>query len=394
MRIIIGGDVVPTENNIEIFKSGDIKQLIGTELLDILNSCDFSAFNLEVPLTNEETPIKKCGPNLIAPTETVAGLKKISPHFFTLANNHILDQGNAGLASTMAILAANQICYSGAGNNLKEASKSYIKDIDGNRIGIYCCVEHEFSIASHNSPGANPFDPLESLDHIHDLSEECDFLIVLYHGGKELYRYPSPYLQKICRKMVEKGAALVVCQHSHCIGCLEEWMNGTIVYGQGNFLFDLSENDLWKTAILVNVEITKTKRNISYIPIQKEGNGVRIAKDAKAEAILRGFYDRSKEIQDPDFIEKSYNAFSEKYLMTYLSACLGIKGKKIEKNIIYRAINKYLLQGFTKHRIERYFSEQEKLYLINFIECEAHRELFVNAMKEHNSKYATIDNRK
>ena len=43
-----------------------------------------------------------------------------------------------------------------------------------------------------------------------ELKKQCDYVIVLYHGGKEHYRYPSPYLQKVCRKIVDKGADIVV----------------------------------------------------------------------------------------------------------------------------------------------------------------------------------------
>lgn len=55
---------------------------------------------------------------------------------------------------------------------------------------MYTCAEHEFTIATENTPGANPFDPLESLDHIQELKSKCDFVLVLYHGEKAHYRYP------------------------------------------------------------------------------------------------------------------------------------------------------------------------------------------------------------
>ena len=68
------------------------------------------------------------------------------------------------------------------------------------KIGIYACAENEFTIATDTTAGANPFDPFESLDHIQNLKRSCDYVIVLYHGGKEHYRYPSPYLQKFVGK--------------------------------------------------------------------------------------------------------------------------------------------------------------------------------------------------
>ena len=153
----------------------------------------------------------------------------------------------------MNVLRKNGIAFAGAGSNLSDASKSYVVEIDGKKIGIYCCTEHEFSIATLTSAGANPFNPLESLDHIQDLKAQTDHVIVLYHGGKEHYRYPSPHLQKVCRKCIEKGADLVVCQHTHCIGCEEKYLNGTIVYGQGNFLFDYTESEYWQTGLLISL---------------------------------------------------------------------------------------------------------------------------------------------
>lgn len=193
--------------------SGNARKLIGDELLEKINKADYTIFNLEVPLTDEKKPIAKSGPNLIAPTATIEGLKAINPLFFGLANNHILDQGVEGLVSTVKVLEDAGIEYSGVGQNLVEACKPFIKEINGKRVGIYCCAEHEFSIATESTPGANPFDPLESFEHIEKLKQSADYVIVLYHGGKEYYRYPSPYLQKICRKLVDKGADLVITQH-------------------------------------------------------------------------------------------------------------------------------------------------------------------------------------
>ena len=33
------------------------------------------------------------------------------------------------------------------------------------------------------------------------------------------------------------GADVVLCQHSHCIGCYEQYEGAHILYGQGNFHF-------------------------------------------------------------------------------------------------------------------------------------------------------------
>jgi hypothetical protein len=83
--ILIGGDLVPTENNFSLFNEANTTELFGDDLLNILSTADFRIFNLEVPLTNQEEPIRKCGPNLIAPTSTINGIKQIQTDLLTLA---------------------------------------------------------------------------------------------------------------------------------------------------------------------------------------------------------------------------------------------------------------------------------------------------------------------
>ena len=224
MSIVIGSDIVLDDSNRMIFESGCVNEIIADEVRDIINNASYRIFNLEVPLSDLNSPIKKQGYNHIASTKCFRGLQTLGIDLFTLANNHIMDHAVQGLLSTMKVLEQARISHVGAGLNINSASVPFYKEIEGKKYGIYACAEHEFSIASEDQPGANPFDPLYSLDHIQKMKEQCDYAIVLYHGGKEYYPYPSPRLQKTCRKIVEKGADLVVCQHSHCVGCKEKYL--------------------------------------------------------------------------------------------------------------------------------------------------------------------------
>ena len=379
-KILIGADIVPTEGNYEFFKKGDVTYLIGEELQEKINESDFTIFNLEVPLTDKEEPIVKGGPNLIAPTYTINGLKAINRHFFTLANNHILDQSKQGLDSTIKLLGQAGIAYAGAGKNLKEAKKPYIFEIEGIKIGIYCCAEHEFTIATETTAGANPFDPLESLDHVVMLKGQCDYVIVLYHGGKEHYRFPSPYLQKVCRKLVDKGADLVVCQHSHCIGAYEKWKSGQIVYGQGNFLFDHSESKYWQTSLLIDVNLRKSAEGIQanylFYPLKKENEKVRLAQGEIALQILSEFQERSNAILKTEYVQKEYQIFAEDMLDNYLAAFSGAR----TKNFLFRVVNKFSGHRLLKWKMRRKYREQEKIRIRNYLECEAHRELVLRGL--------------
>lgn len=372
MKILIGADFVPTKLNFGLFKAGDAENLFGIELMEMLKDADCRIFNLETPLTDVLNPIPKCGPNLYAPTACVNGYQAAKADLLTLANNHIMDQNVMGLQSTIETLKSAGISYLGAGINLTEAGKPFILEGEGQKVGIYACAEHEFSIAGEKYPGANPYDPLESFDAVHDLSQKSDYTIVLYHGGKENYRYPSPEQQKRCRKFVEKGADLVICQHSHCIGCEEKYLAGTIVYGQGNFLFDDDEKETWQTGLLVVV----MNGNISYIPLYKNGNTVRLAEDKEAADILNDFFTRSEEIKEPGFIEKKFIMLAETEYYNYLEIFSGKRNK-----FIHRIIKKLTHNILSNFYLDSYFDKSSLLRLENYIDCETHREFVLGSLK-------------
>lgn len=374
VKLMIGADIVPTGSNQNIFESGHMEEIVDKKILDLLKDADYCIFNLEVPLTDVKRPIPKCGPNLIASAKSAVGLRQLGIDFLTLANNHILDQGEQGLWSTAEQLDRAGIAYAGIGRTSAEAAKPHIVELYGKKIGIYCCAEHEFSIVGDRKAGANPFDPLESPDHVSILKKQCDYVIVLYHGGKEHYRYPSPGLQKICRKIVEKGADFVVCQHTHCIGCEEKWQDGTIVYGQGNFLFDHSESEFWQTSLLIEVDIGE-KTEISYHPICKNGNGV-ISADSEKASIMEEFNKRGMEIGQQGFIEEKYKEFSASFVpQASVLAGINVKG------ILYRGLNKLSCRRFGKWYARKKMTESRKLVLRNLIECEAWREIVLKQLE-------------
>ena len=379
MKLYIGADFVPTDINKNLFEEGKGEALVGKELYEILKQSDLNVFNLEVPLTDAETPIVKFGNNLIAPTKTVNGYKDLEPIFLTLANNHSLDQGVEGLTTTLNLLKQHDIAHAGVGANLKEAKKPFIFEKDGVRIGFYLCTENEFTMATCHSMGANPFDVLDSFDEVAALKEQCDYVIVLYHGGKEFYRYPSPMLQRYCRKFVDRGASLVICQHSHCVGSREDYNGGSIIYGQGNFIFNLefyvNHQEFVKDAILINVEATKENFVVSELPIRRTDNGTRLATEAEAEETLAGYKKRSEEIKDAHFVISNYKAFADTHVKRYLREFLG-------RSFIIRVINAL----FGRKLMQLILGPTSYLAIQNYLECEAHHELFLRGIKNINKK--------
>ncbi len=368
VNILIGADVVPTGSNQKKFESGMASQILQPELLECWNSADLRIFNLEAPIFDGYSPIKKCGPTLRIDAKCAPGIAALNPDLVLLANNHVLDHGFLGLESTIKELENYNINYVGVGKKLKSIKKFHEFALKGIRIAVYNCAEHEFSIATTDSAGANPFDVFYSFDDVETLKERNDYVIVCFHGGKEFYQYPSPMLRKIFRKFADKGADVVIAQHTHCIGCEEQYKNSILIYGQGNFIFENAE-DLSKRSLLCKLTFQKENKKIEYIPIQLENGKCGIS--ASFSKIMEDFFFRSKEIENDFFVEEKYKSFAKENLVLYLRL---IKGNSLICKIISKISSKAYLRFFGKSR--------NLLCIRNFVETEAHRELLLTGIKD------------
>lgn len=376
MRLLIGADIVPTDSNADLFDENGVEKLVGSELLEQLKAADYRIFNLEAPLIDVGTTIQKYGSAIKAPQKSVKGIKALGTNLLCLSNNHIMDYGEDGLTRTIQLLRENKIDYVGASLKNSWNSGVFVLQQDNIRIGLYNCCEHEFSVSKNNTAGANPFEPHRSIAEIEKLRGVVDYVIVLYHGGKEYYRYPSPELQSRCRLMVESGASVVITQHSHCIGAREKYQNGTIIYGQGNFIFDAGNDEFWKSSVLIEVNLDSEGFGIRYIPIEKNGNCIRLANDENAKKILNDFDLRSSEILDDEFVPNRYRSYASEKLPEYLIAMRGYR-----QNLFLRILNK--LSGDRLFSLlSKNISQKERLRIINYLECEAHRELFLEGLWE------------
>ena len=370
ISVLIGGDLCPIGMNMSLFQEGDIQALF-SDLLPEFEKADLSIVNLECSLIREETPIEKSGPILGVPEACINGLKAAGIDVANLANNHIMDHGPQGLRSTIETCRRNGIDYVGVGENLQEARRICVWDVKGMRIGVLSLAEHEFNIASKNTPGANPLDVIDFVRNVDAHRSKFDYLLVLLHGGTELYPYPRPELMDMCRFLVEQGANAVICQQSHCPGCLEFYRGAPIVYGQGNLLFDWpSTYKSWHEGVLLSLKIGEGGHShLELIPfIQSDGRpGARRMTKGQEEQFRKNFEARSRAINEESFVEEQWHAFCEQQKRFYLHLIHG------RWTLIRRVAGKLNLL--------RYFDSKEvHLNRLEAIRCESHREALITVL--------------
>lgn len=355
MKLLFGADLVPTP----ITEKGFIEKnhkLVWGDIDTVVKDYDRFIVNLECALTREEKGIRKFGPCIKADPLCADSIKDFGVTDVMLANNHVFDFGKKGFVDTMENLDRVGIPYSGVGKNDEDSRKIYYIEDKDVKIAIVNVCEHEYSYALPDRMGTNPYVPFKTMRDIKNAKKNADHVIVIYHGGKEHSRYPSPRLMEHMREMVLSGASVVLTQHSHCIGCYEEYEGGHIVYGQGNLNFVApTTRETWKTSLMVGVDVTKDSVKLDFHPIYQKEDGMELATGEKEKEIMDAFCARNEELKNGEWIN-GWNAFV----------------KEMEGMYTYMLSPQYAIDFKNE--------EQGKQVFAHFIDCEAHldvvRELY------------------
>ena len=159
IRILICGDYCPLDRVKDLIEKEDYKSVFG-EICQYTSMADYSIVNLEAPVLNlDATPIEKFGPNLKCSSKAIEALNFAGFDMVTLANNHFYDYGDKGVLDTITSCEENNIDFVGGAIKMKEASRTFFKDINGMKVAFINCCEHEFSIATDKTGGSNPLNP-------------------------------------------------------------------------------------------------------------------------------------------------------------------------------------------------------------------------------------------
>jgi len=207
----------------------------------VLKSADFTALNLETAVTSQGTPQPKTYHFRTRPAAFTA-LRDGGVDLVTMANNHVLDYGQTGLANTLAAAQAAHFPYVGIGRNATAAWAPYLSTINGVRIaiiGVSQVAELASSwVATGHRPGeANAINQRRTLAAVRAAKRLAPVVIVFMHWGTEGQACPDPNQLALAPKLAAAGASIIVGAHAHMLQG-SGWLGHTFVaYGMGNFLW-------------------------------------------------------------------------------------------------------------------------------------------------------------
>ena len=250
----------------------------------------------------------------------------------TLANNHMMDFGAAGLEQTIELLREQGIAYAGAGANLEQARRPAILQSKGVKIAMlgYTTVYPAAGYpAGPEAPGVatlrvdTAYMPQENhfyqpasppiivgipdpaamdglLDDIRRAKQQADLVVVQFHWGvAHQYGRISGYMKEMGRAAIDAGADLILGNHSHQLFGFEVYRERLICYCLNHFALEMYQDWRgWCDAVILKAEIENRRfSRLSLLPVRidRETHNPMIASGAEWQSIRRDVEDMSQE---------------------------------------------------------------------------------------------------
>ena len=262
----------------------------------ILQKADVAAGNLEGTLCDSGQTHKKVSKVCYAfrtPTSYAPLLQQAGYDFLSMANNHANDFGADGIASTRRCLDRLGIAHAG----IRGYEPAVVVERDGVRYG-FCAFGHNGYTVRHQDLG-------QVRQIVTSLVNQCDIVIVSFHGGAEgSSRARLPYgketfcgedrgsLREFAHFCIDAGADVVYGHGPHVARAVELYKEHFIAYSLGNFCtpYGMSLGGVLGYAPLLTLELTPDGRFVSgqiHSFLQTKGVGPRLDAAHRAAREIR-----------------------------------------------------------------------------------------------------------
>lgn len=397
-RIVAVGDVALPEGPVYGPYSRGFEQHLHPDVAAVCAEKDFSIADLECTLYSSNEPISKFGPTLHATPKSLDVIRDGHFDAVTLANNHILDYGEASMFQTRDACEKAGIRTVGIGRSLEDSGRPLVFTHGELRVAIIAITEEEFSCATPSRAGAAPLDVPWVCGLIRDARQQADVVIVVAHCGSMYYPMPSPRIQRWLRALVDAGASAVIAHHSHVVAGMEVYRGAPILYGLGNFVFPFPSKaappPCWPIGMIARLTLSQAgiHRVECFLTKQAEGNsahGVSFLDGPPLDEWKGRLQRLSNVAANPDLVAGHWDHYcrATRWLyFTNLFGCAGLAPAKLEfvlkDGVRYRAphyaglLITGLLGRFATGRRTR---KAAMSALVNWFRCPSHQEAIIRA---------------
>ena len=222
------------------------------DALDVLARAapDARVINLETSVTARGRFARGKGVHYRMHPANSGCLAPVRPGVCTVANNHVLDFGRAGLADTLAALSGAGLAAAGAGPDLAAAQRPAVLPLaGGGRVLVFGCGAASSGIppswaAGRDRPGVAYLPALtdraaaDLAGRIRAARRPGDIVVVSIHWGPNWGYEVTGDEVRFARAVIDRGADLVHGHSSHHPRPAEVYAGKLILYGCGDFIDD------------------------------------------------------------------------------------------------------------------------------------------------------------
>ncbi len=235
--------------------------LVLTSIEPVLRQADVAVVNLETAVTTGGAPAAKTFV-FRAPPNALAALAAGGVDVASMANNHGMDYGEAGLRDSLAAAKQYRFPIIGIGLNDSQAYRPYRATVHGQRVAVIAAtqvLDDELVSAWTAGPGkpglASAKDVPRLVRAVRQARATSDTVVVFLHWGVELQQCPSRDQRTLAKQLVAAGADVVVGGHAHRLQGAGRMGNALVDYGLGNFVwYGTSELSTQTGVLLVTTE--------------------------------------------------------------------------------------------------------------------------------------------
>lgn len=362
--------------SLKFFACGDVvnstakNNFIDNKLKGIIQGCDVAMCNFEAPIKiGNRVPIKKAGPHMCQPKESVAYLREAGFNFTSLANNHIYDFGEESLNATIKELQKNKIEFVGGGLDFEQAYQPKIIEKNGIKIGLLAGCENEFGCLYEEQKRGGYAWLFSGIieDNIRALRENVDFIVLIAHAGVEDISIPIKEWRDRYKRLSEVGVDVIIGHHPHVPQAYEKYQNSLIFYSLGNFYFDIAPSiNKSDDSYSVILEFRKEgKISFELVYHKKIAGQTSLVRQDEVDFSL----DLLNKMLGQEY-EKNNNEICLKLFREYYYGYYQDAVKISLKNTNFINIIKYLIKRFV---FKRQNIDNKNLLLLHNIRIESHR---------------------